>query len=510
MAVGKVYLIGAGPGDPGLLTLRGKQCLERAEVVLYDYLSGPRLLKYTRPGAQLYCLGRHGQGKIWSQDEICERIVAEALAGRSVARLKGGDPSIFGRMAEEIDALKAAGVPFEIVPGVTTATAAGAYAGVTITDRDHASCVAFITGHLQASKSADETGQRVLGLDFAALAQFPGTLVMYMGVTNAELWSQALIANGKPADTPVLLVRRCTLPDQSSVSCTLATVAEVLAPGKVRPPLVAIIGPVASDADTASWFTSRPLFGQTVLVTRPRDQAAPMVEQLQDLGAEVLLQPAIEIGPPKDWALVDQAIDRLGEFDWVVFSSRNGVAVFLDRLSTAGKDSRAFGSAKIAAIGPATADALAEHSLKSDLQPCEYRAEALAEALQADAQGKRFLLIRASRGREVLAEMLEAAGGEIAQVVVYQSDDVREPDADIATAMQAGSIDWTTATSSAIARSLVRLFGDSLSQTKLAAISPLTAGVLEEEGYAASVVATDFTAEGVIEAILKWQRNRDP
>ncbi len=490
----KVYLVGAGPGDPGLLTLRGRECLRRADVVLYDYLAGPRVLEWTRPEAQLYCLGRHGQGKLWKQPEINARMVEEAQAGRTVVRLKGGDPSIFGRLAEEVDALIAASIPFEIVPGVSAAVAAGAYAGVTITDRDRASCVTFITGHEQPDKPGDE-------LDYAALARLPGTLVVYMGVTTAGAWSGQLLAHGKPADTPVLLVRRCSLPDQQSFGCTLGEVATILAPGKVRPPVAAIIGPVALRPEASSWFTERPLFGQTVLVTRPRHQAAGMVDELAELGAETIIQPGIKITPPQGVALLDDAIGSLKDFDWVVFSSRNGVESFFARLAEQGLDARALGGVKLAVIGPATREAIAEQHLVADLCPAEYRAEALAEALGEDASGKRFLLVRASRGREVLAEMLRESGGIVEQVVAYESHDVQTPDPDIAEALAEGRIQWTTVTSSAIARSLVKLFGAGLKQTRLAAISPITAGVLQELGYPAAVVAKEYTSEGVVEAI---------
>lgn len=503
-STGNVYLIGAGPGDPGLLTLRGRECLQRADVVLYDYLSGSRLLEWTRPDAELYCLGRHGQGKLWKQTEINDRIVAEALAGRTVARLKGGDPNVFGRLAEEVDALTAAGVPFEVVPGVTTAVAAGSYAGVTVTDRDRASCVAFVTGHERPDKLTS-------AIDFAALANFPGTLVIYMGVTTAERWSSELIRCGKPADTPVVLVRRCSLPDQTTRDCTLGNVAQVLGPDpetgtKIRPPLVAIIGEVARRQEVGSWFTERPLFGQTVLVTRPKRQAGPMAQRLRELGAHVLLQPVIEILPTEDTAKIDHAIDQLAATDWVVFSSRNGVEFFLGRLREQGLDARALGNCQLAAIGPATAEALAEFSLRADLHPQEYRAEALAQALSDRARGKRVLLVRASRGREVLAEQLSAAGAHVEQVVVYRSIDIEQPSPEIASAMAAGQVDWTTATSSAIGRSLVQLFGDDLRETKIAAISPLTAGVLSELGHAAEVVAEQYTADGTIDAIQQALR----
>ncbi|MEM1304582.1 MAG: uroporphyrinogen-III synthase, partial [Planctomycetota bacterium] len=429
---------------------------------------------------------------------ICQRIVAEAKAGKTVARLKGGDPSVFGRLAEEVDALQSAGVPFEIVPGVTTATAAGAYAGVTITDRDRASSVALVAGHLQADKADGDDAPP----DFAALASFPGTIVIYMGVTTAASWSGELIANGKPAETPVVLVRRCTLPDQTIARCTLGEVPDVLAPGRIRPPLVAIVGEVAVDARASSWFTERPLFGKTVLVTRPKHQAARLIARLEDLGASVVEQPAIEIGPPDDWEPVDAAIDRLADFDWVVFSSSNGVERWLDRMASRGLDARAFASAKIAAIGPATREALNRYRLNTDLQPNEFRAEALADALVADAGGKRFLLVRASRGREVLGDRLQAAGGKVEHVVAYRSTDVLEANDDVARKLSAGEIDWATVTSSAIAKSLVNLFGEGLRNARLAAISPLTAGVLSDAGFEPAAVAEQYTTDGLIDAML--------
>lgn len=492
---GNVFLVGAGPGDPGLLTLRGRQCLEQADVVLYDYLAGVRVLKWTRPEAQRYCLGRHGQGKLWSQHEINACMVEHAQAGRTVVRLKGGDPSVFGRLAEEIDALTAASVPFEIVPGVTTAVAAGAYAGVTLTDRDRASCVTLVTGHEQPEKAGEL-------LDWDALAKTPGTLVVYMGVTTAAQWSEALMLGGKPAGTPVLLVRRCSLPDQQSFECTLGDLAGILAPGKVRPPVIAIVGPVASRPAAHEWFTARPLFGQTVLVTRPRHQAEEMVGQLADLGAATLVQPAIRIDPPREVEPLREAVTNTGSFDWIAFSSRNGVEAFFRAFYEAGLDARALAGVKIAAIGPSTAETLAEQKLTADLCPGEYRAEALAEALSNEARCKRFLLVRASRGREVLADMLRQAGGKIHQVVAYESTDIGAPDPDIAEQMAAGSIAWTTVTSSAIARSLVRLFGDSLHRTRLAAISPLTASVLQKHGFSADAVANEYTTEGLVRAIV--------
>lgn len=538
---GKVYLVGAGPGDPGLLTLRAADCLREADVVLYDYLASPQLLANTRPDAELVCLGRHGHGRLMSQDEINTRMIDAAEQGRIVVRLKGGDPAIFAHLGEELADLEAAGVSYEIVPGVTAAQAASSHAGIPLTQRDDASCVALVTGQETHGKHADQQ------LDYAALASFPGTLVFYMGVTTAAEWSRALVAEGKSPATPVAVVWRCSLADQQTIYTTLGDVGQLVQSDKLRPPAVIVVGDVAKRREAANWFTSRPLFGKTVLVTRPQPSGTvpiapgsvpifgsekmgtdplaqtgtvpillsprskmglspspgPMIEKLRQLGAHVLYQPAIEITAPRDWAPVDAIIGRLEVFDWLVFSSGNGVQYFFERLFALSHDLRALSKAKLAAIGPATVDALARYHLAADLQPDEYRAEALAEALAPHARGKRFFLARASRGREVLAESLTNAGATVEQAVVYESRDVKSPDDDVAEALAAGRIDWTTVTSSAIARSLANLFGDALGNTKLAAISPLTAGVLTELGHPPAVVAEEYTSDGIIAAILQ-------
>jgi uroporphyrinogen III methyltransferase/synthase len=405
-----------------------------------------------------------------------------------------------------------------MVPGVTAALAAASYAGIPITHRDEASAVALVTGHEDAEKT-DST------LDFAALARFPGTLVFYMGVTTALHWSRALIAAGKPGTTPVAILRRVSLPDQQRIDTTLGEVAAVVQAHKLRPPVVFVVGEVAARDAGWSWFEQRPLIGQRVLVTRPAQQADDLARPLADLGAEVLLQPAIEIRPPDDWSAVDRAIERLDQFDWLVFSSSNGVRMMLERLMASGvrehpddndasldvaigrltpparRDLRVLGSVKLAAIGPGTAEALARYHLRADLVPNEFRAEALALALKGGAAGKRFLLVRASRGREVLAEELTKAGAIVEQVVVYDSVDVAAPSTEVAEQMAAGRIDWTTVTSSAIARSLARLFGESLHQTRLASISPITSETLRELGYEPAAEAQEYTLEGVVEAI---------
>lgn len=492
---GKVYLVGAGPGDPALLTLRGAECLRRADVVLYDYLVNPVLVAHCRPEAERICLGKHGGGRIWPQEEINEQLVLLAKQGKTVVRLKSGDPAIFARGAEEVERLVQEGIAFEIVPGITAALAAGSYAGIPITHRELASAVALVTGHEDPQKHEQ-------AVDYAALAQFPGTLVFYMGVTTVRHWSAELMAAGKGAATSVAVVRRCSQADQRTVRTTLGEVATVVEREKLRPPVIFIIGEVAALGERYSWFEHRPLFGKKILVTRPAHQSASLAGPLAELGAEVLFQPAIEIGPPEDWGPVDAALDRLSEFDWLVFSSSNGVRYLLDRLEAkAGRDLRALGKIKLAAIGPGTADELQRYHLKADLVPDEFRAESLAGSLAGNARGKRFLLARASRGREVLADELSDAGGIVEQVVVYQSCDATTADPQILDQMREGKIDWVTVTSSAIAKSLARLFGESLKTTKLASISPITSATLQELGLKPTAEATEYTMEGIIAAI---------
>lgn len=490
-----VYLVGGGPGHPGLITLRAVECLARADVVLYDYLVNPEVLEHAAPGARLICLGRHGQGRLMPQAEVNRLLVEQATGGRVVVRLKGGDPTIFGRAAEEADAVRSAGIPLEIVPGITAALASASFAGIPITHRDYASCVALVTGQ-QGGRSRAET------LDYDALARFPGTLVFYMGITTAPAWSRRLLDAGMPADTPTAVVRRCSWPDQHVIRCELGEISQVLAPKKMRPPAVVIVGKAAHSDLAAPWFTSRPLFGQTVMVTRPRHQAAPLRASLSELGARVIVHPAIEILPPADWNPVDDAIAHLASFDWLVFSSSNGVRFLLDRIIATGRDLRCLGTTRIAAIGPGTAECLASYRLRADLQPDSYRAEGLAGALRPHAAGNAFLLARASRGRQLLADELRAAGASVRQVVVYASHDVETSDPAVSQALAAGDVAWTTVTSSAIARSLVRQFGAALRHTRLVSISPVTSDTLRSEGYPPYAEATTYTTSGVVDALV--------
>ncbi|WP_442509533.1 uroporphyrinogen-III C-methyltransferase [Novipirellula sp. SH528] len=492
-----VYLIGAGPGDPGLLTLRGAELLSRSDVVLYDGLSNVELLSHA-PSAEHICVGKHGQQRIWRQDEIIDEMLKHARNGRIVARLKGGDPAVFARTAEEVEALSEAGISYEIVPGITAALAAGSYAGIPITHRKLASAVALVTGH-------EEPGKTESALDWQALAHFPGTLVIYMGVTTAEVWTRSLIENGKSPDTPVAIVRRCSHHDQQTFRCRLDEVADRLSPAnKIRPPVIVIIGPVAELTETRNWLEQRPLFGQTVLVTRPIDQAEELATPLRDLGATVLVQPAIQIGPPQDWAEVDAAIGSLADQDFVIFCSRNGVQYFLDRVLELGHDMRIFAGLQLACVGKQTAAALADFHLHADLIPTDFRAESLVDELSGRVAGKRITLVRASRGRDILEESLTQAGADVTQVVAYSHTDVTTPDAKILQAAQQGRIDWITLTSSATAESVHRMLGESMKQAKIASLSPITSQTVRDLGCTVTCEADPYTMESLVQSLLKF------
>ncbi len=489
------YLIGAGPGAPGLLTLRGAELLGKADVVLYDGLSNAQLLAHA-PQAEPICVGKHGQSRIWTQDEITAEMIRHAKAGKVVARLKGGDPAVFARTAEEAEALKEAGISFEIVPGITAALAAGSYAGIPVTHRKLASAVALVTGH-------EEPGKAESALDWDALARFPGTLVIYMGVTTAGTWTKALLDAGKAPETPAALIRRCSHHDQQTLHCRLDEVAERLTPAsKFRPPVIVILGEVTSVAETMRWLDLRPLHGQTVLVTRPASQAEALAAPLREAGANVLVQPAIEIGPLADNAELDSAIDRIDSFDWITFSSRNGVDYFIRRLKQQGRDLRALGGVKIAVVGKKTAMALEQYHLSADLVPDDFCAESLAEQLSSNAaSGQRFLLVGASRGRDVLASQLQNAGADVTAVAAYDHRDVEHADPSIAQSLEAGKIDWVTITSSAAAQSLYQLFGDRLKSAKLASLSPITTQTIKELGHNVAAEADPYTMDALVKSI---------
>ncbi len=505
---GIVYLVGAGPGDRDLITLRGVECLRRADLVLYDYLVNSELLEHVSSGAECICLGRHGEPR-WTQQAIGERMVAAARDGLTVVRLKSGDPMIFGRAAEELLVLGEAGVGFEIVPGITAALAAAASLGMPITSRDAASAVALVTGQESGEKSEEDQ------LDYQALAGFPGTLVFYMGVTTAAQWTTKLMAAGVPADRPVALVRRCSWPDQRVVFCRLdEVVGQVVPRSLLPPPVIAIVGEAAAACAAWNHEDARPLFGETVVVTRPRHQAKELGEAFRELGASVVYQPALEIKPLEDWSEVDRQLDDLRSFHWIVFSSSNGVDFFFRRLRERGGDLRRLADVQVAAVGPGTADALARFQVAGIEQPAAgFRAESLVELLQDRVAGRRVLVVRAERGRDVLVDGLRTRGADVKELVVYRSEEVSTLEPEVARVLRPLSTAWVLATSSASARSLVRLLGDlspsdatGTTRWRWVSISPLTSQTLRECGVEAIEEAAEATSQSLVETVLQRSR----
>ena len=501
-AAGKVYLVGAGPGDPGLLTQKGASVLSRADVVVYDHLASSRLLDIAPPAALRICAGKSIGHCILSQEEINELLIENSRSGRTVVRLKGGDPLVFGRGGEEAICLHEAGVPFEIVPGVTAGLGATAYAGIAVTHRGAASAVAYVTGH--NNPESDEGSGR---LDWSALARFPGTLVVYMGVTHIAAICRTLIRLGKSGDIPAAVIEAGTLPSQVTRVGTLATIADIAQGTGTRPPALLVVGSVVELRPELQWFEQLPLFGQRIVVTRPYDEGVRTAAALESLGAEVLLAPSVDIKPISNPAPLDAAIDRLHTYDWLVFTSANGVRYFIRRLEERQRDLRALGHLKLAAIGPMTAETLAHYHLRADLVPDTYRSESLALALASAAPGRRILLARADRGRAILKDELDQLA-DVDQVAVYHNADAVSLPMSIVDRIMAGTVDWVTLTSSAITERFYDLLPDAARlrigrEVRLASLSPVTSATAERLGWIVAVEATEFTWEGLIEALME-------
>jgi uroporphyrinogen III methyltransferase / synthase len=501
-----VYLVGAGPGDPELLTMRAVLCLGRADLVLYDRLVPARLLEFTRPGAELVCVAELAPRHSDRGPRVQDLMIRAAQSGQRVVRLKGGDPFVFGRGGEEAEALRAAGVPYEIVPGITAGIGAAAYAGIPLTHRSLASAVAFVAGHEDPAKHES-------ALDWSLLARLPGTLVIYMGMGRLEQVAAELISNGKRADTPSAVVQLATTSSQRTVSGPLGDIARLAEAAGLSAPAVLIVGEVVALRGRLSWFEKRPLFGKRVVVTRPRHQATGMVRRLEELGATVFTLPLVEICKLADWSRVDNAIARLKEFNWLVFTSVNGVDAFLGRLLELKGDIRALGSTKLAAIGPATADALRSYHLEPDLVPSRFRSEELSRALSERARGQHILIARADRGREILREEL-AAVASVEQIAVYSQVDAQGTDSEILGQIYRAEVDYVALTSSNIARAFGRALDQASRQSvvsgrvKLVTISPVTSAAVHEMGLPVAAEAATYTSEGLIDALVKCVRGR--
>ena len=494
----RVSFVGAGPGHPELITLRGLERLRSADTIVHDALVPASILDLASSRAIRIPVPRDATAG--DPGEATGRLLVElASAGRRVVRLKGGDPGVFGRLTEETAPLRAAGIPVEIVPGVTAALAAAAAADVPLTSRAAASNLTIVTGH--------EADDKVSPVDLKALAAVPGTLAVYMGVARAGRWAAALVAAGRSSTTPVTIVSRCSWPDQQIATATLGTLAQAFAEHQWPSPAIVIVGDVAAPRSSAD---TRARAGQRILLTRPAGQADELVAAVTTLGGEPLHLPVVRIAPPGDWAALDDAIGAAATFDWIVFASVNGVRSFSARLRAKGRDARLLGTARLAAIGAATAAALGEAGLACDLVPAKASSEGMVAALLPTLRAGRVLLIRADRGRDVMRLELEQAGHEVVEVAAYATLPVATLDGDAEVRLDAAPIDWVTITSGAIAEGAVRLFGERMREWRIASLSPVTSGVLTALGFPPDCEAVDSSAAGLVEAILRWQEARRP
>jgi uroporphyrinogen III methyltransferase/synthase len=499
MSHGIVFLVGAGPGDPGLITVKGLECLRTADVVVYDLLASPRLLAEARPDAELLCVGKRGGHHTMKQEAINALLVAKAKEGRCVCRLKGGDPFVFGRGGEEALALVEAGVPFEVVPGVTAGVAAPAYAGIPVTHRDCASSLALVTGH-------EEPGKALSAVAWDKLATGAGTLVVYMGVKRLAETVRELRAGGLAADTPAALIQWGTLPRQRTAVGTLGNILEA---GKgIEAPAVLVVGEVVRLRERLRWFDTLPLFGRTVVVTRSRTQASELSCRLEALGAEVIEMPTIRIEPPENWGQLDSTLQRLDTFDWVVFTSVNGVEAFFERLAAMGKDARAL--PQVASIGDATGERLTSFGIRADCQPPRFTSEALLEALvaQTDLRGLRVLLARATEAPDTLPDGLAARGAVVEVAPAYRTVTATGADEETLKRLQSGGVDFVTFTSSSTVRGFVEAVGRERvaalpATTRFVSIGPVTSATARELGLPIAAEAAEHTLHGLVAAILR-------
>jgi len=493
---GTVYLVGAGPGDPGLLTVRAAELLARADVLVYDALVSPAILERAGGAERIYAGKRGGTRNVMSQEEISRLLVDLARTHQAVVRLKGGDPFVFGRGGEEALELARAGVAFEVVPGVTAGVAAPAYAGIPVTHRGIATSVTLVTGHEDPDKPE-------AGTDWEALARTAGTLVFYMSVGRMEENFRRLADGGRSPETPAAAVEWGTHPRQRTVTGTLATLPALAREAGIGAPSIVVVGGVVALRERLSWFERRPLHGRRIVVTRARAQASGFAASLRALGADVIQLPAIRVDAPEDGAGLRDAVARIAGFDWIVLTSANGVERFFAEVRAQGRDARALANARVCAIGPATAAELEKHGVRADLVPPEFVGESAVDALAAAAElaGARVLVPAAADARPALADGLRARGAEVTQVVAYRTvrdgtnaDEVRR-------ALEAGEIDLLTFTAGSTARNFAALAGTGTGRAKVASIGPVTTQALRELGMRVDVEAPEATIDGLLRAI---------
>jgi uroporphyrinogen III methyltransferase/synthase len=505
MSRGIVYLVGAGPGDPGLITVKGLRYIGSADAIVYDRLVDRRLLASARPDAEMIDVGKVPRSGKNRQEDINVLLVELAKQGKRVVRLKGGDPFIFGRGGEEAQVLRASSVPFEIVPGITSAIAAPAYAGIPLTHRKLASSFSVVTGNEDPTKPDS-------ALQWNALTRQGGTLVVLMGWENLSAIVETLLQQGRPPETSVALVQWGTEPYQRTLTGTLADIVEKAASSGLTPPVVTVIGEVVSLRDELRWFDNRPLFGKRVLVTRTREQASSLSDLLTQRGAQPVELPTIEVQKLDDYSELDAALQRLGEYEWVIFTSVNAVQVVCEQVVALGLDARAFHAVRIGAIGPATASSLRERGIIADFVPESFVSESVVEGLKKEAMtGVRVLLPRADIARDALSNGLISLGATVDEITAYRTV-TPEPSARLLKDILRDGVDIATFTSSSTVRNLVRLLSGDLkafSGATIACIGPITADTAREMGLDVQIVAREHTIAGLVEAIEAYLSQED-
>lgn len=504
---GKVYIVGAGPGDIGLLTVKGLKCLKKADVVIYDFHLNAQILNYINHSAEFIYAGKRGGYHTMSQDDINKTLVEKAREGKIVCRLKGGDPFIFGRGGEEAEVLSREGIEFEIIPGVSSAVASPAYAGIPLTHRLYSSSFAVVPGYEDPAKQGSS-------IDWARLARGVGTIVFLMTVKNLTAVCQRLIENGRSPDTPTAVIRWGTRPEQTTIVGNLKEIAELVREEEIRPPAVMIVGDVVKLRETLKWYEKKPLFGHRILVTREHSGG---FELLEELGAEIMEFPTIEIVPPLDWGGLDDAIGKIDSYNWLIFTSANGVKYFFRRFFELDKDIRDLKGLRLCAIGIRTAEALRNYGLKVDLIPEEFNAEGLIKVFSQQSSvgslhGMRFLLPRAEVAREVLPEMIKGLGGQIDVVTAYRTVKPELRGKRLKRFLREGRISIATFTSASTFNNFMEIMGEDahelLRGVVIAAIGPVTKRAIEKASLSVNIMPEKATVSAMVEGIIEWVKNR--
>ena len=496
---GKVYIIGAGPGDPGLITVRGLKCLQRADVVFYDYLVSKEFLSHAAENARMIYVGKKGGDHTIAQDELNKLLVEEAKNGNIVARLKGGDPFVFGRGGEEAEMFSKEGIPFEVVPGVTSAVAVPAYAGIPLTHRDYTSTVAFVTGHEDPTKAKSD-------IDWEGISAI-GTVVFLMGVKNLKHIVENLIGSGRDSDTPAALIRWGTTADQETLTGTLRNIVEMAEEKNFLPPAIFVVGDVVKLRKDLNWFEKKPLFGKGIVITRPVEQAGEFADILRGEGARVIYFPTIKIMPPENFDDLDRAIDNIEKYHWIVFTSVNGVKFFFKRLDDLNKDIRDLKGIRICAIGPATSAAVENYGIRIDIIPDDYISEAVLEKFkEQEIRGKNILLPRAEIASDVIPEGLLKLGANVDVAVAYRTVSSGRDRTEIYELTDQGKVDVITFTSPSTAINFLNIMGEDIhlpENIKIACIGPVTAAAAEKLGFKVDIMPETYTVSGLVEALVE-------